>query len=111
MKVKCPRCQRRKALKHSQYGYVFCKVCQNQEHGIKRGVEFTTRSIKDQRREYRKDILQPFHDGILSKEYVEEYGTNGIKASKKDIKNAKYVYKQIPGWWERQKSKGGRKRL
>ncbi|KKL10755.1 hypothetical protein LCGC14_2552680, partial [marine sediment metagenome] len=73
------------------------------------GFEFTTENIKDERLEYRKDILQPWHNGVLSKEYVEEYGTTGIEATKKQVKNAKYTYKGNKGWWNRHKSKGGRK--
>jgi len=106
--VKCPRCQKNKAQKHSTYGYIECKECIASPVTVNIDPEFTTDSIKGQRSEYRKDILQPYRDGVLSKEYLEEYGTQGIKPSKEAIKNAKYTYKDTPGWWRRNKSKGGK---
>ena len=60
--------------------------------------------------EYRKDILQPFYDGVVSKEYLEEYGDSGIKVTEKQKKNARYTYKGVKGWWKRDKSKGGASR-
>lgn len=51
-----------------------------------------------QRREHKKDILQPYRKGELSKEYVDTYGTQGINVSKKDANKAKRVWKDIPGW-------------
>ena len=109
--MRCPRCQKGKAI-NSQYGWTPCKTCQNIEQTYSKphlGFEFTTDNIRDQRLAYRRDILQPFHNGVLSKEYLEEYGTSGIKVSKNQIKNAKYTYKDTKGWWNRDKSKGGRK--
>jgi len=38
-------------------------------------------------------MVQPFVNGVLSKEFVELYGTDKLaNVTKKDIKNAKYVY-------------------
>lgn len=107
--MKCPNCNTRKAVKTKDFGYTFCKVCRRKEKlNPKSGVEFTTDNIKNQRREYKKDIIQPFRDGVLSKEYLETYGTSGIKADKDQIKHSKYVWKDTKGWWQRNKSKGGR---
>jgi len=109
--VKCLNCGKRPAVKDKTLGYLHCTVCQKQEENFdkpKLGVEFTTESIKDQRREYKRDILQPFRDGVLSQEYLDEYGTQGIEVNKDQIKNAKYTYKDTPGWWNREKSKGGK---
>jgi len=74
----------------------------------KKGAEFTTETIKESRREYKKDIYQPWRDGVLSREYLEEYGTSGIMAGEKEIKNSKYVWGDTTGNWSRDKSKGGR---
>lgn len=109
--MKCTRCQKRPAVKDSQLGWLPCKVCQKEEESFERpelGHEFTTDSIRDQRLEYRRDILQPWHDGVLSKEYIEEYGTTGVVATEEQVKNAKYTYKGIKGWWNREKSKGAK---
>ena len=107
--MKCPNCQKNKAIKHSVYGILPCKPCQASHVTVKRGPEFTSDSIRGQRREYRKDIIQPYRDGVLSKEYIEEYGTQGIEPSKEAIKHARYTYKDTPGWWQRNKSKGGKR--
>jgi hypothetical protein len=106
--MKCPNCQKRKAIIHPNYGVTFCKRCREDEDTPRLGVEFTTDSIKESRREYKKDIIQPYRDGVLSKEYLETYGKTGITATKEQIKNAKYVWKDTKGWWQRGKSKGGR---
>ena len=110
MKSLCPKCQKNPAIIDSNYGITECQDCRKKEEKPHRGTEFTTDSIREQRREYRKDILQPWHDGVLSKEYVEEYGTSGIKATPEQIKNAKPIYKGISGYHQFDKSKGGRRK-
>jgi hypothetical protein len=52
----------------------------------------TTESIKQQRREYQKSILQPRREGVLSKEYLDTYGTKGIKATPEEVKKAEPVW-------------------
>lgn len=106
--MKCPNCNKHNAVIDSQYGVTFCLTCRKKETDTpKLGYEFTTESIKGQRREYMRDIEQPWRDGILSREYLEEYGTQGIEATEEDINNAKYTNKGQKGWWQRGKSKGG----
>lgn len=107
--MKCPNCKKNKAIIHPQYGITECKKCQNKSHFKPLPYpEITTDSIREQRREYNKDIIQPYRDGVLSKEFLEEYGTNGIQVTEKEIKDAKYVWQDSKGWWDRDKSKGGR---
>lgn len=55
-------------------------------------VEFTTEEIKDQRKQFADDIVQPFNKGIFSKEYYDKHGTKGIQVSDQEIKNAKEVW-------------------
>lgn len=51
------------------------------------------------------DALQPWAgDGILSKEYLDVYGTTGIEATQEQIDNAKYTYRGQHGWWNRDKT-------
>ena len=105
----CPRCRKNKAVYNYHYGYLPCNKCLSEESTPpRRSVEFTTNSIKDSRQEYRRDILQPWDGDTLSKEYLEEYGTQGVQATDDQIKNAKYTHKGIKGWWNRDKSKGGK---
>ena len=107
--MKCSHCNKNNALYDREYGYVFCQPCQDKPTHLKRSVEFTTASIKDQRMEFDKDTRQAFFGNTLSKEFLEEYGTVGISPTKGQLKNAKYTNKGTPGWWNRNKSKGGRK--
>lgn len=98
---KCPKCNHNKAIEHPTLGWVECKECQKDDTRPHREPEFTTNSILNQRREYSKDIVQPYRDGRLSKEYIDAHGTKGIKASKKDIKKADYVWKDVKGHWSK----------
>jgi hypothetical protein len=52
----------------------------------------TGEDIKTDRKVYKKDILQPFREGVLSKEYVEAYGAQGINVTPDEVKNAKSVW-------------------
>lgn len=105
--MKCPSCNKNKAIIHPQYGITECEQCQHNNF-IPPKHEFTSDSIIDQRREYKKDIIHPFRDGLLSKEYIREYGTSGIDVTPKEIKNAKEVWGDVRGKWNIDKSKGGR---
>lgn len=87
-----------------------CQNCQDSESKPVGHPEFTTDSIRDQRREFRKDTIQPFRSGVVSKEYIEEYGTSGLNIDKKHIDNAEYVWKDLSNWHDRDKSKGGAKK-
>lgn len=105
----CPNCNKKPAIIHPQFGATECKSCQLKVHLKPTPYpEITTQDIKNQRREYNKDIIQPYRDGVLSKEYLEEYGTSGVTATKEEIKAAKYVWQDTKGWWDRSSSKGGR---
>jgi len=109
--MKCSQCQKNQAIQDNELGLLPCSSCQEKESSIskpRRYPEFSTNNIKDQRREYRRDIIQPFRDGVISKEYVEEYGSQGLSVPKKMIDNAKYTWKDTKGWWNRNKSKGGK---
>lgn len=108
--MKCPNCKERPAIVDATYGVAFCDSCQDKEESFskpKLGHEFTTVTIRDERKEFSRDILQPWHGGVLSKEYVEEYGTAGIEATKEQVENARYTNKSQKGWWNRKRGKGG----
>ena len=97
--MKCLQCNQNKAINDPQYGILPCEICQALNTlgpSPRRGVEFTTQEIKEQRNEYLKDIIQAYRGDVLSKEYLEIYGTKGIKPTKKQLKNAKYVWGDLP---------------
>lgn len=92
---KCLACNKRPAIQHPSYGIIPCQACQDQqaERALpQRQVEFTTGSIREQRKEFKDHLIQPFRKGILSKEYVDKYGTKGIKVSDHEVRNAKKVW-------------------
>ena len=107
--IKCANCNKQKAEVDPAYGYTWCLPCQKK---VKRSagffVEFTTDNIKDERVAWKRDVLQPFRDGVLSKEYLETYGTSGIEVTKQQVKEAKSTNQNEKGWWNYEKSKGGR---
>lgn len=56
--------------------------------------EFIPDRIKDERRKYAKDTLQPHREGVPSREFIKEYPNQAKKMfTKKEIKNAKNVWK------------------
>lgn len=66
--------------------------------GRTRYPEFTTQSIKEGRKQYAKELLQPFRAGEVSKEYLDAYPDKkrgmikeGI-ITKKQAKQAKNVW-------------------
>jgi hypothetical protein len=95
---KCLICLKRPAVKVEPYGYLPCLVCQKQKIKKATNIEVTTEEIREGRRVFKKDITQPYRDGQLSKEYVEEY-PNRIKEmikegniTQEEVKNAKPVW-------------------
>jgi len=91
----CPVCKLRKARHHPTYGVLPCNRCsmRQENHTLPvLPVEMVGESIKTQRRDYAKSALQPRRGGVLSKEYLDIYGTKGIKATESEIKKAKYVW-------------------
>ena len=93
-------------------GILPCDRCQESNAKVSRpkmGVEFTSDKIRSERKEYGKSILQPYIGGKLSREYIEEYGTSALaNVSKRDIKEAQYVYKDEMNSHNLHKSKGGK---
>jgi hypothetical protein len=67
--------------------------------------EFVPESIKEDRQKYFNSLLQPTRGGEISREYLEAYGNGRLKATEKEIKNAKYTWRDLPGWSNRHKSK------
>lgn len=73
---KCLICQKRNAVKVDPYGWLPCLVCRKKQQEIdkpKFTSEITTESIKEDRKIFKSDIVQPFRNGSLSKEYVDAY--------------------------------------
>lgn len=91
----CLNCNKRKAIKQNIVGYTYCKVCINKQRqygSLGETIEMTTPEIKEERKQYQSEILQPFRSGQVSKEYIKAYGAKGIEATPQEIKNAKNVW-------------------
>ena len=104
----CSSCNKRKAQIDSVFGVILCRTCQleSEKKGVEKPLEFTSESIKNQRKEYQRSMLQPFYRGVLSKEFIEENGTSKLAGiTEKDIKESKYVYQDLPRWHKRGESK------
>lgn len=73
--------------------------------------EFTTQEIKDGRKTHFKSLTQPFRNGEISREFVEAFPEQVKKmitessVSIDQVNNAKYVWKDLPGWENRENSK------
>lgn len=95
-KVICSNCEKFPATKDPRFGYLPCFYCQN-KHTLKPSPkqELTTDTIKNDRKEFRPDIRQPFRNGQLSKEYVQEQGTKYIQVTDEEVKNAKPVWDDL----------------
>jgi len=93
--VKCLNCGKRPAVKDSRLSWLPCTVCQTTK-GITDPIEIVTDDIKNQRKMHIKDIIQPFRDGHLSKEYVKLWGTKRIKVPQEEIDSAVNTWDDIP---------------
>ena len=97
IKNECPVCLKGKAQMHKIYGVLPCEVCEEESERVStlnNVFEFTSPSIKNDRKERAGSMLQPYVDGVLSREFIERHGTSRLEGvTKKDIKEAKYVYK------------------
>ena len=108
MKIKCPVCLTRKANIDKVFGVLPCDKCEEEHDSISTNeyLEFTSDSIKDERKKYHRSMLQPYVGGVLSKEFIEEHGTSKLaNVTAKDIKNAKYTNRHLPRWHKRGESK------
>lgn len=93
--IKCLNCNNEAAIKDPKYGYLPGKKCQRQFRAtIKPQIptELAGDEIKEGRRMFKKDVIQPYRNGVLSKEYINAYGSKGLTVTHEDIKEAQYVW-------------------
>lgn len=95
--ILCLNCSIRPAIAHPTLGWLVCKPCQNKLHPLpKTQSELPGEQIKEQRKMFKKEMIQPWNRGELSKEYLDQYGSKGIKATQEEIRNAKNVWTGDP---------------
>lgn len=96
--MRCPSCHKGEAKTHYQLGVIPCDDCRNRQSTLAHpgaDIEFTSDDIKEQRKAYSKDILQPHRKGQLSKEWLDQYGSKAAKDrgfSDSEIESAKPVW-------------------
>jgi len=88
----CPQCHKNEAGYKQFLGVIPCDDCRKSSGKLSKQIEFTSQDIKDQRKQFANDIIQPFREGHVSKEYVEVYGTKHIDVSKNELKNLKNTW-------------------
>lgn len=93
MQVICANCEKFPATKDSRFGYLPCTRCQNKTtRKPSPKQELTTDAIKSDRKEFKKDIYQPFRGGEVSKEYLDANGREGIKVTDEEIRSARNLW-------------------
>lgn len=94
--MKCPNCGSNEAKVDSQLGIIPCAPCASHPHPIPhKQIEFTSESIKEQRKTFSSDIRPAHRKGELDRGFVEKYGAKKAKQqgfSDREIHNAKYVW-------------------
>lgn len=94
--MKCLNCNKNKASKDPRFGYLPCKYCRDKSTAKpQKPQELTTDAIKNDRKEFKKDIYQPFRNGQVSKEYLEAHGTKYIKVTDEEVKTAKNQWSDL----------------
>ena len=99
MMIKCPKCKTNEAPVHPQYGVTWCKDCNKAKPPMGgKYPEFIPERIKEDRRKYAKDILQPWRGGEPSREYMKAYPekSKGMYTDQQRRK-AKNIWQDIPG--------------
>ena len=91
----CPNCNKHDANYSPTFGVLPCDFCNSIQKTPSKTVEFTTEQIKGDRKQFSKEMLAPFREGQLSKEYINEYGTKNLKVTKEEIIGAKEVWKDL----------------
>lgn len=98
--MRCPSCKKNNAIIHPTFGMIWCLECTQNRTPMKSSKfpEFVPSSVKEERKKYKKDITQPFREGVFSKEYRDYYPERSkqmVKAgtiSEREFKQAKRVW-------------------
>ena|SRR3990167_2128176 len=97
----CPQCSEENAIIGGELGLLPGLNCQELNKSIPKPkqsqtYDFASPVTKQQRKEYAKSMLQPYVNGVLSKEFIEAWGTSKLEGvGKEEIKKAKYTYKDM----------------
>jgi len=84
---------------HPQLGPTWCQECRDATKPFNWGwPEFTTDEIRDGRKKYRKELLQPFRSGQVSKEYLDAFPKQRAGMIKEGIITSDQAKRAKPVW-------------
>ena len=105
--MKCPRCNKNKAIIDPKFGITWCKECRKRKSdlsGVR--VEMVPEYIKSDRKENFNSIVQPWRSGEPSREFIEAHPEAARKTyTPQEMKRAKYCWRDLSGWSGRSRSK------
>jgi hypothetical protein len=99
--MKCLLCGKRESINIQPYGLMPCLDCQKRQRNLtkpKQAIEVTTSQIKEDRKIFKTDIVQPFRDSNLSKEFVEAYPDKVKQMVKEGHVTEREVKESRPVW-------------
>lgn len=111
--MKCASCNKNDAPIHPQYGPLWCNECNVSKEKTKYANyhEFVPDRIKEDRKANFNSLLQPYRGGEITKEFIEAHPKQAKKmiaeghVTERQVKNAKYGWRDLPGWANRGRSK------
>ncbi len=78
------------------YGFLDCRSCRDKEVvALSRPFDFVPDRIKEERKEFQNDMIAPFRNGQVSKEFLDLYGRDKIDVTDEEVKNAKNVWGEL----------------
>ena len=98
---KCLNCNKNKAQQVQIVGWTYCKSCIKKQRALPKlgeTIELTTSEMKEERKVYQQEILQPFRAGQLSREYAKQNPESIKKMIREgnttvaEVKNSKNVW-------------------
>lgn len=93
--MNCPNCNINPA-QQTQFGMTPCKTCvKRMRVQVRPPLEFVPESMKEERKKYAKDILQPFRGGELSKEYLDAWGSSKLNVTPEEVRKAKPTWSDL----------------
>lgn len=96
--MKCKSCNHNNAVIHPTYGVLWCTDCRKKhhpQHVPNSTIEFTSESIKEQRKAYITDTLPWHRSGQLDRGAIDRYGIDAVRKrgyTDSEIKFSTYVW-------------------
>lgn len=101
--MKCPNCETNDAIMHQFYGPMWCKACvekyDSSHSALSRSLEDPLPyDMREQRKQYAKELLQPYRGGEFSQEYRDAYPKQAKEMVKAGVITQEQHDKARPVW-------------